>query len=78
MTFRTLSRVWTGVSMAILAGLWIALLWAPDLLGPLGRTFLATPIVMAAFTVWKHSERDRLTMLCLAALLLLFLFSWFV
>lgn len=77
MTFRTLSRVWTSAGVVILAGLWIALLWQPHWLSPLGRVFLATPIVMATFTVWRHSERDRLTMLCLAALVVLFLIAWF-
>jgi hypothetical protein len=73
-----LSRLWTWTGMAVLGGLWLALWWAPVHLARLGVVFLVTPIVLAGLTVWQHAERDRLSMLCLGALVLLFLIAWLV
>ncbi len=78
MNFATLSRVWTGTGIVIVAGMWVAVLWAPAWLDRLGWVFLATPIALATLTVWRHTERDRLTMLCLGLLILLFLIAWYV
>jgi hypothetical protein len=74
----SLSRLWTGAGLLVLAGLWLSLAWRPAWAVYMGFAFLFAPYVLAAITLWLRAERDRLTMLCVAALVLLFLFAWFV
>ena len=72
----SLSRLWTGTALIVLGSLWLALFWAPAWIGRLGVVFLSCPIVLACLTLWLRAERDRLTSLCVAALVLLFLIAW--
>lgn len=70
-------RLWTWAGLLVVGALWLALVWAPQALVWPGRVFLATPVLLAVVTVWQ-ARPDRLTMLCLAVLAVLFLIAWFI